>query len=79
MAYNIREEGDYSVVELTGDVDLSASPEARKTLLECLNNQRDLLVDRLLVTLRSGPLANCSTGLSASVGCPPFRLLRTVS
>jgi len=50
MAYNIREEGDYSVVELAGDVDLSASPEARKTLLECLNNKRDLLVDLSKVT-----------------------------
>jgi len=45
MAYEIREEHGYQVVQLTGDVDLSRSPAARKTILQCLKERRDVLVD----------------------------------
>ena len=45
MAYQIDEEGGYSIVRLTGDVDLSCSPEARKTILSCLGNGHHTLVD----------------------------------
>ena len=50
MDYIVREENGYSVVELTGDVDLSCSPEARKTILECLNSLNHTLVDLSGVT-----------------------------
>lgn len=45
MSYAIRVESGYSIVELTGDVDLSCSPEARKVILESLKSSRDTLVD----------------------------------
>lgn len=50
MTYNVRELGDYSVVELTGDVDLSCSPDARATILDCLKARRHVLVDMSGVT-----------------------------
>ena len=45
MSYNVRNEGGYAVVELTGDIDLSCSPEARKMILECLESAENTLVD----------------------------------
>ena len=45
MKYNTREEGDYVIIELDGEVDLSCSPEARKQILESLDSQKHLLVD----------------------------------
>ena len=45
MAYQVKEEGGYDVVLLTGDVDLSCSPEARKTILACLGDSHHTLVD----------------------------------
>ena len=45
MAYEVREDRGYSVVLLTGDVDLSCSPDARKTILDCLESSNDTLVD----------------------------------
>jgi anti-sigma B factor antagonist len=45
MAYQVKAEGDYDVVMLTGDVDLSCSPEARKAILSCLGEGHHTLVD----------------------------------
>ncbi len=50
MTYNVREVGDYSVVDLTGDVDLSCSPDARAAILQCLKARRNVLVDMSAVT-----------------------------
>ncbi len=50
MQYNIREESGYSVVELTGDVDLSCSPDARKTILGSIAGGQHVLVDLSAVT-----------------------------
>jgi len=50
MTYKVRDEGGYAVVELTGEVDLSCSPEARSTILKCLNSKRNVLVDLSAVT-----------------------------
>jgi len=50
MTYKVREEGGYAVVELTGDVDLSCSPDARQTILGCLDEDRSVLVDLSAVT-----------------------------
>ncbi len=50
MTYKVREEGGYAVVELTGDVDLSCSPDARQTILGCLDKARHVLVDLSGVT-----------------------------
>ena len=43
--YNTIEEEDYSIIELSGEVDLSCSPDARKQILECLGKGKGLLVD----------------------------------
>lgn len=48
--YDIREEGEYLIVQLCGEVDLSCSPEARKMILRCLNDARHTLVDLSAVT-----------------------------
>jgi anti-sigma B factor antagonist len=45
MKYRTKEEGGYAVLELEGEVDLSCSPEARKQILQVLNDGRHLLVD----------------------------------
>ena len=45
MKYGTREEGGYTVLELTGDVDLSCSPDARKQILDCLGKNQHLLVE----------------------------------
>lgn len=50
MKYNTREDGEYIIVELDGEVDLSCSPDARKQILDCLDDSRNLLVDLSAVT-----------------------------
>lgn len=50
MNYVVRDDSGYAVIELTGDVDLSCSPEARATILACLAEARNVLVDLSLVT-----------------------------
>jgi anti-sigma B factor antagonist len=50
MGYAVRQDSGYTVVELSGDVDLSCSPEARATILGCLTQARNVLVDLSRVT-----------------------------
>ncbi len=45
MHYNLRKAGAYTVIEWTGNVDMSAAPDAREQILECLDDGRDLLLD----------------------------------
>lgn len=45
MAYEVREDRGFAIVLLTGDVDLSCSPDARKTILDCLGSSQNTLVD----------------------------------
>jgi len=45
MEHAIRDERGKTVVELAGDVDLEHSPTARKVLLECVGQRRDIVVD----------------------------------
>lgn len=45
MSYPVTAEGGYDVVRLSGDVDLSRSPEARRTILACLAQGHHTLVD----------------------------------
>ncbi len=45
MEYTTRQEGDYTVVALIGEVDLHYSPEARKQILAHLNDAQHVLVD----------------------------------
>ena len=50
MELKIREEGGYTVIQLSGEVDLSCSPEARKSILACLKTNKNLLIDLSGVT-----------------------------
>lgn len=50
MNYSTKEEGNYIVLDLDGEVDLSCSPEARKHILDVLKTGKDLLVDLSNVT-----------------------------
>jgi anti-sigma B factor antagonist len=45
MEYATRNQGSYVVLELTGEVDLHFSPQARKQILQQLKNKHNLLVD----------------------------------
>ncbi|MEJ2361026.1 MAG: STAS domain-containing protein [Gammaproteobacteria bacterium] len=45
MECNLRTEGQFTVVTLSGDVDLHYSPEARKQILEQLKANKNVLVD----------------------------------
>jgi anti-sigma B factor antagonist len=45
MSYQVDEKDGYAVVRLTGEVDLSSSPEARRVILDCLQKKMPLLVD----------------------------------
>jgi anti-sigma B factor antagonist len=67
MAYGAREEGGFSVVELTGDVDLSCSPDARAAILNCLNQNKDVLVDLSAVSyIDSSGIASLVEGYQAA-------------
>lgn len=50
MNYKTWETDGFSVLELSGDVDLSCSPDARKQVLQCLDGGLHLLVDLSGVT-----------------------------
>jgi len=50
MNINKREEGNYAILELEGDVDLTCSPEVRKHVLACLEAGKNLLVVLSAVT-----------------------------
>ncbi|MEQ8231704.1 MAG: STAS domain-containing protein [Gammaproteobacteria bacterium] len=50
MAYQVKMQDDYDIVLLTGDVDLSCSPEARKAILASLEQRHHTLVDLSAVT-----------------------------
>lgn len=45
MECNIHHEKDYAIIQLRGEVDMSTSPKARKSILSCLKKKQALLVD----------------------------------
>ncbi len=50
MEHSVEERDGYSIVTLSGDVDLESSPDARRVLLECAGRKRPILVDMSGVT-----------------------------
>ncbi|HMM74687.1 MAG TPA: STAS domain-containing protein [Gammaproteobacteria bacterium] len=50
MSYKVTTDSGYAIVHLTGDIDLSCSPEARKLILEHLAAGKHTLVDLSGVT-----------------------------
>lgn len=45
MKYPETENNGFTVISLTGEVDLNFSPDARQQILKCLNKNKKLLVD----------------------------------
>lgn len=45
MKYPVSQYQNYTVICLSGEIDLSESPEVRKQILNCINKQNNLLVD----------------------------------
>lgn len=45
MDHSIRTEGPFTIVALSGEVDLYYSPKAREQILGCLNKSNPVLVD----------------------------------
>ncbi len=50
MNINSEEKEKYTIIGLEGDVDLSCSPEARKSILAVLEENKSLLIDLAMVT-----------------------------
>jgi anti-sigma B factor antagonist len=45
MPYETLKKDDYSILMLTGDIDMSSSTEARKQILDCLAKKENVMVD----------------------------------
>ncbi len=45
MAFPIEDRQGFSVISLSGEVDLNKSPDARKAILACLKKQKHVMVD----------------------------------
>lgn len=45
MEFTVRTEGSYTIVALSGEVDLHYSPQAREQILKYLGNKNHVLVD----------------------------------
>jgi anti-sigma B factor antagonist len=45
MKYPVHDHGSFTVISLTGEVDLNYSPQAREQILKYLKQNRNLLVD----------------------------------
>ncbi len=64
MSYTTRTEGNVSIVELNGEVDLHHSPAARKLILAQIKARQHVLVDLSAVTyIDSSGVANLVEGL----------------
>jgi anti-sigma B factor antagonist len=45
MVFPVQDKQEFSVVTLTGEVDLNNSPDARRIILNCLKKKRHVMVD----------------------------------
>lgn len=45
MRYPVKDQQGFSVIELSGDIDMNNSPDARKVILTCLKKNRHVMVD----------------------------------
>ncbi len=50
MAYDVRSEGETTIVALSGEVDLDNSPQVRAVLLESVREKREILVEMSAVS-----------------------------
>jgi anti-sigma B factor antagonist len=64
MEHEVRDQGQFTVVVLKGEVDMHCSPLARKIILGCLEKSRPLLVELSGVTyMDSSGVASLVEGL----------------
>lgn len=67
MQYNQRQESGFTVIELSGEVDLSCSPDARQQILDVIEAGQNLLVDMSGVTyIDSSGVASLVEGYQAA-------------
>jgi anti-sigma B factor antagonist len=67
MSYAIEENDDCTILHLTGEIDLSRSPAARSAILDCLQQQQNLLVDLAEVSyIDSSGVASLVEGFQVS-------------
>lgn len=67
MHYPVRVEGTYTIVSLTGEVDLHVSPDARRQILEHLGENSNVLVDLSAVEyIDSSGIASLVEGLQVA-------------
>lgn len=67
MNYSIEENSGFAIVHLKGEVDLSRSPAARRAILDCLQERRNVLVDLAAVTyIDSSGVASLVEGFQVS-------------
>lgn len=67
MEYPVRNEGPYRVISLSGELDLSYSPEVRKQILACIEHDRPVLVELVDVEyIDSSGIASLVEGLQVA-------------
>lgn len=67
MNYKIEENSGFAIVHLEGEVDLSRSPAARRAILDCLQEHRNVLVDLTAVSyIDSSGVASLVEGFQVS-------------
>lgn len=67
MEYPVRKQGPYTIISLSGELDLSFSPEARRQILACVEDGGLVLVELAEVTyIDSSGIASLVEGLQAA-------------
>ena len=67
MKYPVTQHQDYSILNLSGEIDLNESPNARKQILNCLKTNNNLLVDLSAVEyIDSSGVASLVEGLQTA-------------
>jgi anti-sigma B factor antagonist len=67
MQCEVYKAGEKSVVRLGGDIDMHASPAARRAILQCIRDGRPVIVDLAAVTyIDSSGIATLVEGLQAA-------------
>ena len=77
MGYEVRTEGDTTIIALSGDVDLDSSPQVRSVLLESVRTRRGVLVEMSAVSYidSSGIASLVEAYQSARRGSTAFALV----
>ena len=67
VEYPVRKEGSYTIISLSGELDLSVSPQARNQILACVEGSDHVLVEMAQVEyIDSSGIASLVEGLQAA-------------